>query len=135
LPGGIMRSIVLALCLIVSVSSCQLVEPQYMALSPEQVATLEAKLGDLGTANAELLRVEAEKLTGMQVEAVEKFRAEVLVKLTPPIQEIATAAGTTFVDGILANPTASGAAAAGLAALGAGLAVWRGRQNAGKPVK
>jgi hypothetical protein len=64
LPGGIMRSIVLALCLIVSVSSCQLVEPQYMALSPEQVATLEAKLGDLGTANAELLRVEAEKLTG-----------------------------------------------------------------------
>jgi hypothetical protein len=106
-----------------------------VALSPEQVAALEARLGDIGAANAELLRVEVERLTGMQVEAVSTFKGEVLAKLTPPIQEIATAAGTTFVDGILANPTASGAAAAGLAALGAGLAVWRGRQNAGKPVK
>lgn len=128
-----MRVFVLAVCLSVCVS-CQLVEPQYMALSPEQVTALEAKLGDLGTANAELVRLEVERLTGMQVEAVQKFKDELLVKLTPPAQEIATAAGTTFLDGILANPTAAGASAAGLAALGAGLAAWRRRQAAGKAV-
>ncbi|MFH0903174.1 MAG: hypothetical protein V2A73_21305 [Pseudomonadota bacterium] len=129
-----MRIWILALCLSVCVS-CSLVEPQYVALSPEQVAVLEAKLGDLGSANAELLRVEVERLTGMQVESVAKFRSEVLAKLTPPAQEAGEAVATTLVDKLIENPTASGALAALLGALGIGAEVLRRRMSASKTKK
>ena len=128
-----MRSLVLALCLCFSMpASCSLMEPQYLPLSPEVVAALEAKLGDIGTANAEQLRVEVERLTGMQVESAGKFHGEVMAKLTPPAQEAGTAVATTFLDKIIENPTTSGAVAALLGALGAAAEVLRRRVSASK---
>lgn len=102
-------------------SGCDLFEPQYVKLDPNEIAALEAKFGDLASANAEALRAEVQAIKGVPVEEIIKGQEEIIAKLSTPAVTI----GGEAVDGGLSGWASGGIGAAIVGALGAGLAAWR----------
>jgi hypothetical protein len=107
-----MRAIVLAMCLGLCVS-CSVFEP--VAMQPEAVAALEARLGPLEEAlarNAEDVRVAAEELTGLKVESVsiQADTKQVMVKLESVVTEVAEKAAKSAVEMATKNPSPMGIA-------------------------
>lgn len=95
--------------------------PQEVRLIPEEVATLEAKLGDLTKADNQALLAEVQRMLDSTVEkidvAVSPGGAKVTATLPPAGSEILEKSGTTLWDAVSKNPTTTGIVGGGLAAI------------------
>lgn len=103
-----MRKFIFYGILVLGLSSCGLFKSQYVVMDPEQVAVLEQNIGKLTAVNLDQWIKAAENLTGSDIDTIKKVGDDIVLKLTPPMQEAGTKAGITLLESVAQNPTHAG---------------------------